>query len=84
MRRDRRTEIQKGGRLVKPAKKRQYGAFLTAFSNLLFVALVVFILVKGINKARKRHEAEQPAAAPAGPSQVQLLSEVRGILKRQS
>ena len=41
-----------------------YGSFLAAILNFLLVALVLFLLVKTINKMRDRKKAEEEAAAP--------------------
>ena len=56
-----------------------YGVFINAMINFLIVAFVVFILVKNVNKL-KRKEEEVPAA-PAKPSEdIVLLSEIRDAL----
>lgn len=45
-----------------------YGAFLAAIINFLLIALVIFLLVKGINKlSRKKQEEEAPAATKECP-----------------
>ncbi|MFC2967426.1 large conductance mechanosensitive channel protein MscL [Acidimangrovimonas pyrenivorans] len=63
-----------------------YGAFLTAVLNFLIIAFVVFLLVKGVNRAREAVEKkEEPAPeAPKGPTQEELLAEIRDLLKRQA
>ena len=64
-----------------------YGNFISAIINFLILALVVFFLVKGLNKlaeAGKKKEAEAPAApaAPPAPSaEEKLLTEIRDLLK---
>ena len=64
-----------------------YGNFLSAVINFLILALVVFWLVKGLNKlseAAKKKEAEAPAAPPAPPApsvEETLLTEIRDLLK---
>ena len=61
-----------------------YGAFLTAVINFLIIAFVVFLLVKMVNKIKDtavRKEAAA-AAAPAGPSQLDVLIEIRDALKK--
>lgn len=61
-----------------------YGAFITAVINFLIIAFVVFLLVKAVNKvkdaATKKEEAA--AAAPAGPSELDVLMEIRDALKK--
>ncbi len=62
-----------------------YGAFITAVINFLIIAWVVFLLVKAVNKlkaATERKEAAAAAAAPTGPSELDVLLEIRDALKR--
>jgi large conductance mechanosensitive channel len=55
-----------------------WGNFLTVAINFLIVAWVLFLVVKGINRLRRRDVAEQkPAEAPAD---VKLLTEIRDLL----
>ncbi len=57
-----------------------YGAFLTNVIDFLIVAFVMFMVVKGVNKMKKK---EEPAPeAPKGPSQEELLAEIRDLLKK--
>lgn len=58
----------------------KYGMFLSAVINFLLIAFVLFMLIKGINKMKKE---EVPAPeAPAGPTQEELLAEIRDLLKK--
>lgn len=57
-----------------------YGNFITVAINFFLLALAIFIMVKGINKL-KREKVEEPAP-PAGPTQEELLTEIRDLLKR--
>jgi large conductance mechanosensitive channel len=60
----------------------QYGAFLNTVFQFLIVAIVIFLMVKGINSLR-RQEAESPAAEPPAPTASEaLLMEIRDLLKR--
>ncbi|MFK7751922.1 MAG: large conductance mechanosensitive channel protein MscL [Sedimentitalea sp.] len=61
-----------------------YGSFLMALLNFLIIAWVVFLLVKAVNRAKAAAITEEEAAAeePAGPSEVDLLMEIRDALKR--
>lgn len=56
----------------------RYGAWINTIVNLLIVGFVMFLIVKAYNKMRK--PAEEPA--PAGPSQEDLLTEIRDLLKK--
>jgi large conductance mechanosensitive channel len=57
-----------------------YGDFITQLVNFLIVAWIIFLLVKGVNRMTAKKEAE---AAPAGPSEVELLAEIRDELRRR-
>ncbi|MCT4333262.1 large conductance mechanosensitive channel protein MscL [Paracoccus sp. YLB-12] len=59
-----------------------YGSFLMAVLNFLIVAWVVFLLVKAVNRARDMAIAkkEEEAPAPTGPSQEELLAQIRDLL----
>ena len=58
-----------------------YGDFLTNVIDFIIVAFVMFMIIKGIN-AMKKKEAPAPAA-PAGPSQEDLLTEIRDLLAKK-
>ena len=60
----------------------KYGMFLSAVINFIIVAWVLFLVIKGINAAKKREAAKTPAV-PAGPSQEELLTEIRDLLREQ-
>ncbi|WP_188237688.1 large conductance mechanosensitive channel protein MscL [Sphingopyxis sp. LK2115] len=57
-----------------------YGAFITAVINFLILAFIIFLLVRWVNRVIRKQEAE---AAPAGPSEVDLLTEIRDELRRK-
>lgn len=58
-----------------------YGEFLTNVIDFLIVAFVMFMIVKGVNKMKRK---EEPAPeAPKGPTQEELLAEIRDLLKKQ-
>ncbi|TXD65608.1 large-conductance mechanosensitive channel protein MscL [Polaribacter glomeratus] len=59
-----------------------YGDFLTNVIDFIIVAFVMFMIVKGINKMKKKEEAA-PAPAPSGPSQEDLLTEIRDLLAKK-
>lgn len=56
-----------------------YGEFLTNLIDFIIVAFVMFMIVKAVNKLKKK---EEPApAAPKGPTQEELLAQIRDLLK---
>ena len=59
----------------------KYGNFLSAVINFIIVAFVLFLLIKGMNSAAKKKEAAPAAPAPP-PADIQLLTEIRDLLKK--
>ena len=62
-----------------------YGVFVQSVIDFVIVAFVIFMVVKGINKAQEMtsEEKEEEVAKPAEPSaEVKLLTEIRDSLKR--
>lgn len=57
-----------------------YGNFIQAVLNFLVMALVVFLLVKGMNKLHRKKE-EAPPAPPTPSKEEMLLGEIRDLLK---
>ncbi len=62
----------------------KYGVFLSSVINFVIVTFVLFLIIKGINAAKKLEEAAlpHPPASPIGPTQEQLLTEIRDLLKK--
>lgn len=57
-----------------------YGDFLTNVIDFIIVAFVMFLIVKGVNKMKKKEEpAPEP---PKGPTAEELLAEIRDALKK--
>ena len=66
------------GTVTKAENAIMYGKWINAIINLLIVGFVLFMIVKAYNKTKT-----PPApAAPAGPSQEDLLAEIRDLLKK--
>ena len=61
-----------------------YGNFLSAVINFLIVGTVLFFIVKATEKAQSLAKKEEAAVeeAPAGPTQEELLAEIRDLLKK--
>ena len=63
-----------------------YGAFLQAIIDFLLVALVLFLILKAFNKAKSvvvKEEEEAPAEPEPVPADVELLTEIRDLLKEK-
>lgn len=59
----------------------KYGAFLNTIITFIIVAFAIFMVVKGINKMKKKEE-ETPKAPPAPSKEEVLLGEIRDLLKK--
>lgn len=60
----------------------KYGMFISAVLNFLIIAFILFLIVRAINRSRKK-DAEKPAAPPAPSTSEQLLMEIRDSLKQR-
>ncbi|OHV73292.1 large conductance mechanosensitive channel protein MscL [Ensifer sp. LCM 4579] len=65
-----------------------YGNFITVLLNFLILAWIIFLMIKLVNRVRASVEREK-AAAPAPPAappppDIQLLSEIRDLLKQRT
>lgn len=59
-----------------------WGSFVSTVINFVILAFIIFMLVRYANKVTEQHKKEEEAAAPAGPSEVDLLTEIRDALKK--
>ncbi|MBO6944091.1 large conductance mechanosensitive channel protein MscL [Altererythrobacter sp.] len=61
-----------------------WGSFISAVINFLILAFIIFMLVRYANKAMAQFEKEEEEASaePAGPSEIDLLTEIRDALKK--
>ena len=59
-----------------------YGAFLQTVVDFVIVAFAIFLMIKGINRMRKKQE-EAPAVPAPPPHQEVLLAEIRDLLKNR-
>ncbi|HSY77732.1 MAG TPA: large conductance mechanosensitive channel protein MscL [Bacteroidia bacterium] len=59
----------------------KYGNFISAVIYFAMIALVLFLIIKGVNKAKKK-EAALPAAPPEPTTTEKLLIEIRDSLKK--
>jgi len=64
-----------------------YGNFITVIINFLILAWIIFLMVRAVNNMRRRMVKEQaaaaPAAQPAPPADILLLTEIRDLLAKR-
>ena len=58
-----------------------YGLFINAITDFIIIAFCIFMVIRAISRMRQREEAK-PAAPAAPPADVQLLTEIRDLLKK--
>jgi large conductance mechanosensitive channel len=73
-------EVNAAGEVVTEAAIVDIGNFIAALISFLIVAFVMFMIIKGMNKMKKKEEAA-PSAPPANEV---LLAEIRDLLARQN
>jgi large conductance mechanosensitive channel len=69
-------EAKKGGAVF------AYGSFITVALNFLILAVIIFMMIKQVNRLKKAEAAPAPAAPAPTPEDVVLLREIRDSLKR--
>lgn len=76
------SEAVKGedGSIVSPENAIRYGAWINTLVNLVIVGFVMFVIIKAYNKMRK--PKEEAPAPPPGPTQEELLTQIRDLLKK--
>ena len=60
-----------------------YGAFIQNIVDFLIVAFCIFMMIKGMNKLNRKKEEAPAPEEPKGPTQEELLTEIRDLLKKQ-
>ena len=59
-----------------------YGKFLSAVINFVVIGTVLFFMIKGIEKAQNLRKKEEVEAAPAGPTELEVLQEIKALLEK--
>lgn len=76
-------EVDAGGNVLEEAVIVKYGEFIQASFDFLIIALIIFLFVKIINSWKNKAEDPANKEIPT-PKDVQLLSEIRDLLKEQN
>ncbi len=78
-----REAVMEGETVVKPELTLTWGNFLQVVFDFIIIAFCIFLVVKGMNKLKKKEEPAPEPAAPAEPSEdIKLLTEIRDLLKK--
>ena len=66
------------GAITSPENAVRYGAWINTIVSLIVVGFVMFLIIKAYGKMKK----PAPAPAPSGPTQEELLTQIRDLLKK--
>jgi len=77
--------VNEAGEVIKEAATLKYGSFIQNIIDFLIIALCIFAITKALNTmSEKLKKKEEPAPeAPKGPTQEELLTEIRDLLKNK-
>ena len=72
--------VMNGDEVVTAAVTLGIGTFLTTIIDFILVALVIFLMIKAINRFHKKKEEAPAPEEPKGPTSEELLTEIRDLL----
>lgn len=75
--------VVENGAVVKEESAIMYGNFIQNVVDFLIIAVCIFFFLKIMTRARKKKE-EEVTAAPKAPSEAELLTEIRDLLKERA
>jgi large conductance mechanosensitive channel len=67
-----------------PAVTMNYGTFFMTIMDFIIIAFAIFMVVKGMNKMKRKEEEAVSAEPPAPPADEVLLTEIRDLLKNRN
>lgn len=76
--------VMNGDEVVTAAVTLGIGTFLTTIIDFILVALVIFLMIKAINRSHKKKEEATAPEEPKGPTSEELLTEIRDLLKEKN
>lgn len=76
--------VMKGEEVITPEVVVSWGSFVQTIVDFLIIAFCIFVAIRFMQNMRRKKDAEEEAAAPAGPSQEELLTEIRDLLAKQA
>lgn len=76
--------VTSGEEIVTPEVAITWGSFVQTIFDFIIIAFCIFVAIKFINKLKRQPEpAPEEPAAPAGPTQEELLTEIRDLLRKE-
>ena len=76
--------VMNGEEIVTPEVAITWGAFVQTIVDFLIIAFCIFLAIRVMQRLRRKKEVEEEAApAPAGPTQEELLTQIRDLLAKQ-
>jgi large conductance mechanosensitive channel len=70
------------GAVLNPAVTINYGSFIQVVLDFIIIAFAIFSMVKMLNNLKKKPAPAAPATPPPPPADIQLLAEIRDLLKK--
>lgn len=74
--------VKNGEEVITPEVAITWGAFVQTIIDFLIVAICIFVAIKMVNKLKREKPAEEAPAAPAGPTQEEILTDIRDLLRK--
>lgn len=75
--------VLSGEEVISPAITMNYGNFIQVVIDFMIIGVSIFFVIKGINKLKRKKEAEPtPAPTPKPTKEETLLTEIRDLLKK--
>jgi large conductance mechanosensitive channel len=62
----------------------KYGIFINTVLDFVIVAFAIFLLIRSLNRLKRKQEAAPPPAPPAPSAEEKLLAEIRDLLRAQA
>jgi large conductance mechanosensitive channel len=62
----------------------KYGIFINTVLDFVIVAFAIFLLIRSLNRLKRKQEAAPPPAPPAPSTEEKLLAEIRDLLREQA